>query len=107
MDRVIMGQSALAGDGLDNRNATPGGKGCDGLLGLRIAHTATGDDQRFLGGFQKPCRCFQRVAIGARARDDVDRHHLADMAGGFGAGSAAEAATAAPRSSAGPAVGST
>lgn len=69
MDRVIVGQATFACDGLDNRDAAFGGEGGDGFLSLRLAHASAGDDQRFLGGFQKPGSRSKRSPIGARARN--------------------------------------
>ena len=64
-----MGKTALARNGFDDRNAAFSGKGCDFFFSKRIAHAATGDDQRLLGTLENFNSLLDRSCVGTRARN--------------------------------------
>ena len=59
VERMIMGDDALAGLRLADRNAVLRGEGGERLLGLRIQHAAAGDDERL------PARAFSAATAAA------------------------------------------
>ena len=69
MDRIVVGERALAGDGLHDGNPARGGERRDGLLGAGVAHAATRDDERLPRQLQERGGLDYANAVGARARD--------------------------------------
>ena len=72
MDRIVMGERALARDGLDHRNPPRRREGSERLLGAGVAHAAAGDDQRPLCAREHGGGLGDLAAVGARARNRPD-----------------------------------
>ena len=71
--RMVVDQRRPAGDGLGDGDVVPLGEGGERLVGQRIVHAAAGDDQRLLRLAQELRRLAERVGVGPRPRDAVDR----------------------------------
>ena len=65
VERVVPGQTALAGLGFGHRHAMRAREGGQRGTGLAVEHAAAGDDQRPLGAAQQRGRGFEFARVGA------------------------------------------
>ena len=71
--RMVVKQRRAAVDGLGDRDVVLHGEVGERVVGERIVDAAAGDDQRLLGFAQKLRRLADRVGVGPRAGNAVDR----------------------------------
>ena len=69
IQRPVIGQRALAGLGLGDRNTVSGDKAQQGLVGLAVVHAAAGDDERRPAGADPLGRLGEESPIRAHARN--------------------------------------